>query len=462
MSKWLDKVIAASLLALVVFTALEHGALDELSLVVFKLSLVVLLLLWAFKVVVDRKLTVAVPGAALPLAGLVVFGLAQSLTLTLSDGRRWGLSMDAEATRTAVTMLFFLLAALLLAANFLAGRRRLSALAHFIALYGLGMALFALVQHFTWNGRFYWVRPTAEDAMPFGTFVYHSLFAGYMELLIPIPVALILTGWARGARVLFGFAAGLMSVALLFSLSRGGMVSLFAELMLTSVLGLWLRRRRLEGRDQSWWGKLMPGVAVAATLAAVVGGVVWIGAEPVVRRVTSTQAAVAQASGAGEALGARRWMWADTLRMFRAHPLLGVGLGAFQTVYPLYTASDGLLVVDKAHNDYLQLLAECGVIGGALAVWLIASVFRPVARGLRSPDPLLSGLALGGGAAIFGLLVHSLFDFNLQIPSHALLFCLLVATASRGGEPVEERQAEVAFGRPVEAREAGLATGVSS
>ena len=99
----------------------------------------------------------------------------------------------------------------------------------------------------------------------------------------------------------------------------------------------------------------------------------------------------------------------------------------------MYSRDDLTALVSESHNDYLQVLADCGIVGGMLALWFIVSVFRAVVRGTRSRDPLLRGLALASGAGVFGMLVHSLFDFNLQIPSNALLFLFLSAVASSVG-----------------------------
>ena len=116
--------------------------------------------------------------------------------------------------------------------------------------------------------------------------------------------------------------------------------------------------------------------------------------------------------------------------MIRANPVLGVGIGAYETAFPIYSESDGSLRVPQAHNDYLQVIADAGVVGGVLAIWFIAAIFRTVSRGMHSRDPLMAALALGSGGGIFAILVHSIFDFNLQVPSNALLFLLLVAVAS--------------------------------
>jgi O-antigen ligase len=169
-------------------------------------------------------------------------------------------------------------------------------------------------------------------------------------------------------------------------------------------------------------------IVVAAIVLVIGAGVLWIGADPVIQRVTQSQPT---AGSPQETFSTSRGgIWRDSISMIRANPLLGVGLGAYATAFSLYTKRDGSVRVPQAHNDYLQVVADCGIVGGLIALWFVVVVFRVVGRGLKSRDRLLSGLALGSGAGIVGILVHSLFDFNLQIPSNALLFLVLAAVAS--------------------------------
>ena len=149
---------------------------------------------------------------------------------------------------------------------------------------------------------------------------------------------------------------------------------------------------------------------------------------PIVQRVTQGQLVEGQPKETFST--SRGWIWRDTITMIRANPLLGVGLGAYVTAFNIYTQTDGSLRVPQAHNDFLQIVADCGLVGALIALWFLVVVFRSVRRGLKSREPLLAGIALASGAGIFGILVHSLFDFNLQIPSNALMFLVLVAVAS--------------------------------
>jgi O-antigen ligase len=432
----LGKTITIGFLVVVVFTAVAHGAVEPWSVFVFEALVVILLILWSIKVLADRRLKLNIPQLAWPIAALAVVGLAQSIAIDDGSGRWRSLSMNVGFTRGAVTVLIFLLISFLIAANSFSNRGRLSGLSRFLVIYGLAMALFGIVQYFSWNGRFFWLRPT-EVTTPFGPFANHNHFAGYMELLIPIPIALIITrAVTTELRLLFGFAAILMGLAAVLSLSRGGIISIAAAMLFLVVMSLWLPR---AGKKRSPRGRLPHLASQALIIIAIVGvisaGILWIGADPVIKRVTQGQ----QQSGDSPPetfYSSRGWVWRDTFTMIRSHPLLGVGMGAYETAFAIYTKSDGSLRVPQAHNDYLQVVADCGVVGGVIALWFIALVFRAVARGTRSRDPLYSGLALGSGAGIFAMLVHSLFDFNLQLPANALLFLLLSAVAVHVGTAV--------------------------
>src|SRR5262249_5419555 len=157
---------------------------------IFELMVILIIVLWAGKCLSERRVLIALPPAAVPLGVMVLLGVAQSVALRDSDGNQSSLSLDVEATRSTLLTLFLLVVCFLAAANFLNGRKRLRLITRCLVLYGLVMAVFALVQHLSQEGRTYWLRPLSQGALWFGPFVNHAHFAGYMALLIPIPIGL--------------------------------------------------------------------------------------------------------------------------------------------------------------------------------------------------------------------------------------------------------------------------------
>jgi O-antigen ligase len=173
--------------------------------------------------------------------------------------------------------------------------------------------------------------------------------------------------------------------------------------------------------------------AIIVMLITIGAGVWWIGADSVIQRVEKSRVAPkSMDAGRGETFfQSRGWIWRDTAAMIRDRWALGVGIGAYETAYPIYSSHDGTLVVGQAHNDYLQIMADAGIFGAVIAVWFIFLVTRDALRASRHRSRVMSGTALGATGGMFALLVHSLFDFNFQIPSNALLFLVLTAVVSQ-------------------------------
>jgi O-antigen ligase len=445
MSNALDNAIAVGLMLIVAFAALAHGVVEPWSIFILELATAVLALLWMAKAVVDKNLSMVLPQTTWPLAALILLGLAQSLSWHGGDdgaGVRQSLSLDVESTRGTVLVLCALLALSVLAANFLTGAGRLLTLAKFFTLFGALVGVFGLVQHFSGSSSIYWMRPAGTSA--FGPFYNRDHFAGYMELLIAVPIALIVTGYLRGEkRLVFGIAAIFMGMAAIFTLSRGGMISILAEMIFIAAMSF---RRNYTGSYMKTGGRgpgkagIATGVAaVAAILAAIAAGVIWMGAEPVINRLATGDPNSSDLSKTQTFYSVRGEIWENTWTMIRDNPLTGVGLGAYETAYPIYTRETGTHgITAEAHNDYLQILADAGIVGAMIALWFIVTLFRSIARGVRSHDPLVAAIALGGGAGLFGLLVHSVFDFNLHLPSHAIVFLLFSMVISHVGATAHE------------------------
>jgi O-antigen ligase len=427
MTNILDKAVRVGLMVAIVFTTLALGTVEAWSIAIFQLIVLVLAVLWTTKAILEKHLEIKIPTAALPLGAFIIVGLAQSIAVTGSNGQTSSLSMDVEATRGAVVTIFFLFLALLIAANFFDNVASLRTLANFLTLFGLSLAVFAMIQHFTWEGKMYWIRAIeSAGAGTGGPFVNRNHFAGYMEMLIPIPLALALSRGAvrNEARLFFGFAAAIMSIALVASLSRGGMVSLLAGLFFLAAVTVSQRRGRSHSAPESR-SAFRPALVIVVMLVAIAAGVVWIGADfDVLKRLAHDPLTTAASTD-------RRGVWGDTLTMFRANPIFGIGLGAFETVYPLYGRGDGSMIIQFAHNDYLQVLSDGGVVGGAIALWFLVVMARGMAQAARASNAFMRALGVGSAAGIFALLVHSIFDFNLQIPSNALLFLVLSAIVLR-------------------------------
>ncbi|CAN5389487.1 O-antigen ligase [soil metagenome] len=443
----LDKIIMGLLLAAVVFTAWARGATEAWSIAVFEAVILAALVLWILKLAVEKKVDLIVPASFWPIAAFLCYGVIQTVGWADAAGNPASLSMDREATKRLLPLLLFIIAAHIVAANVLKDTARVGFFAKFLTAFGFILALASLIQYFAGDdiGIFWFGKPVVLSQWLHGPFLNHNHFSGYMELIIPIPFAFAFIG-VRETRAIYGFAAVIMTIAAMFTVSRGGMVSIAASVLFVivfaSLFSLRYRNRFIDiDPDASYIGAIAGRhwvrnlVATILILGSIVAGVAWLGVEPILNRLPD-----AGLAGLGDNQetfeSSRGWIWKNTIVIFQDNSLYGTGMGTFENILPKYANSSApdstgkLFVWNKAHNDYLQILAETGLIGGTLALWFLVTIFIAIWRSLFLRDRFKATLAIGCNSAIFALLVHSVFDYNLQIPSTALLFLILTAVSA--------------------------------
>ncbi len=436
-----DRAVVAGLMALMVCATLAFGSVEPLSLATLELLIISFLVLLGIKGAFLGRMRIVIPATTLPLIALLSLAILQSFYF----------SLDAEATRLAAEVLLVLIIAFLISTNLLGSQRVLPWLINFLIFFGFALAVFGLIQRFTWNGKFFWlVELRSQPPSPFGSFINHNNFAGFVEMIAPIPLVLILRRVVRGGvALLYGFATAMMGLAIVMSLSRGGMISLVASLMFVIAFGFNPSTRPRQMRPDAGaraparrWRRLAYPIPLAVSrvcamiviLFTIGAGVWWVGADNLMRSVDRSELSLDASesrSGKETFFQSRGWIWRDTAAMIRANWLTGVGLGAYQTAYPIYSASDGAMVTSQAHNDYLQIMADGGIFGAIIALWFIFLIGRDTVRASRNRNPKVAATALGAASGLFALMVHSLFDFNLQIPSNTLLFLVLVSVISQ-------------------------------
>jgi len=313
--------------------------------------------------------------------------------------------------------------------------RRLHLLVRTISIFGFALALFGLTQSFTSPTKVFWVRELTQSTA-FGPFINRHHFAGYMELTIALPLGLLFAGSVdKEKRLLYLFAAGLMGIALVMTSSRGGIVSLVAEILFFVVVtSLWRpnsnerhsRRGRLKGV------LIRVGLGASLLIALFIGVLAFGGEFSIARFIDSVNT--------DDPTTGRAHFWSVTLDIIKAHPLLGTGLGAFGVIYTHYDSRNGLFRLEQAHNDYLQVFSDGGVIGALIALCFVALLFRRAFVRMRSEDDFRRGIALAALGGCFAVLVHSMFDFTLHTTSNALLFLILAALATLNGRVEEVTQ----------------------
>jgi O-antigen ligase len=178
---------------------------------------------------------------------------------------------------------------------------------------------------------------------------------------------------------------------------------------------------------QSW---PMRVVLLLVLICGVVLGTLWLGGDRLATRIEESRREFNFEADALRQGASRNEIWRLTLRMFAAHPVLGVGMGAYWVAVPTFHDASGTTTPQEAHNDYLELLASGGLVGMAIGVWFAVVVFRKTRQNLRSLHCFRRAAAFGAMIGIVGVAVHSLVDFGLHMIVNALVFTTLVTIAT--------------------------------
>ncbi|MEW6002614.1 MAG: O-antigen ligase family protein, partial [Nitrospirota bacterium] len=274
-----------------------------------------------------------------------------------------------------------------------------------LSIFGFILALFAIIQHATWNGKIYWFREPTQGGTPFGPFVNRNHFAGFINMIIPLSLGIGLMSRSLEKKIIYAFFSITMAIALLFSLSRGGIVSFFAGIMVFVFV--------IFGRTYSM-KKILP---VFLFILVLLTYLLYLGISPIIERFSQT----------GLTDDQRFLAWQSTLWALRDFAVLGSGLGTFQHIFKIYKPEGLYLYWDHTHNDYLELLLEIGIIGAIVVVIFFFFVLKAILENYgRGREIYLKAAFL---SSITTLAVHSVVDFNIHIPSNAILFFLVLGMA---------------------------------
>ena len=240
---------------------------------------------------------------------------------------------------------------------------------------------------------------------------------------LAIPLGLMFTGAVpRDKRLLYVTAIGLMGIALLLSGSRGGLVALLAEIFFLIIL-----TTKMKGAGQM---ALKVGLSVAL-LATIIIGSMLIGGESSLTRFAETAASADISTN-------RTHIWNVTLSVIKNNPLFGAGLGAFPQVYTSFDTLNGMERVEQAHNDYLQILADAGIVGLIIGAFFVFRLFRDGLRNAETHNVFRRGVAVGALAGCFAIFVHSIFDFVLHTTAISMMFLTLCSLVIVSGQKSED------------------------
>lgn len=290
------------------------------------------------------------------------------------------------------------------------------------------LACVAIAQDATGGGLMYWRwRPVYERAFPFGPFVNRNHFGAWAMMVVPVCIGYLVAhtaahtarrsaSWRRRVLALLDNRTWLLLsaivsliVATVVSLSRSAMLGLGCALAVGALLAV----RR--SRETSYEPRALVAMAVAA--AAVVGAIL-------LRVDPASVADRIAASGVG--LAGRTAIWSTTLQVIGDFWLTGTGVGTYQTAMVLYQQPAGVLF-NQAHNQYLQVAAEGGLLVGVPCALALMAFVRRARRAMREDRSGMYWLRLGAASGLVAIAVQGLFEGPLLTPANAALAAVLAA-----------------------------------
>jgi O-antigen ligase len=292
-----------------------------------------------------------------------------------------------------------------------------------IAGIGLVLAAVGMAQHATAPHSVYWGR-TFTYTEPFGPFMNRSDFATWLIMALPLTGGYLLARFQSRQRrngellgadafdntaTFLTVAMGLMAAGLMVGLSRSGLIGAIA-----AAISLWiLSERRLYRQSRIW---LLGGVAALALVALA-----FASTSAVSRRIEETLDTRASSG--------RVAIWRATLPIIRDFWLTGTGAGAYERAMLVYQPAPHETYFNHAHNEYLQLVSEGGLVLAIPGVLAIVAAVAGIRCRLSTDLTPIYWVRAGAVSGLVAVAVQSLWETGLRRPANTLLFAVIAALA---------------------------------
>ncbi len=435
----LNGIIFALLCGVLFFSTIAFGAVDVWALGILSFVAALIIVLWSIDSWKQGEFSFSSNLLQLPVLGLILIGLIQLLPLRsfeisaelLSVSPVRSLSLAPYETRLAiiqfVVYLVFFAAAYLVLNN----EKRLRKMVYIITVFGAVMAFFGILLRLAGSDELIYGLRQSFQANPFGSFINKHHFAAFMEMTIALPLALLF-GKATHSdkRVLLIIASVIMGMAILFTSSRGGFLSLLGVVGFIVAANILKKKRDSDEspsseKNQSFRRNFTLIGGGLALIIVIFGIVSYLTNDSTLDRVITMQ------TGHDDISNGRIHFWNIAWQIFKDYPILGSGLDSYGTAFSFYDTWNGTYRLERAHNDYLQILSDAGILGFLCIVSFIYLLFKQSLRVIvRAESRFRRNISIGALAGCFGILIHSFFDFPLRTNSNMFFFLTLAVLAT--------------------------------
>ncbi len=402
---WCERGILVLVLTALVFAPLAFGAVYVWTFLVLQALVLGVAAVWLVRIWAGHKPKLLWPPLAWAVVAFVLYAVARYFTADI----------EYVARQELIRVLLYAFLFLAVISN-LYSQDSSEVICYVLTAVAALASSYALTQFLHHSNRV-WNLTSPYAGRASGTYINPDHFAGFLELVLPLPLAFLLAGRIGVVtRLVLAYATLSILAGLAVTLSRGGWVAAAAGVVM--LLGFLLCHRNHRLRAMVLVLVLAASGFVAAhSLSHSVG---------FMRRVVKTDDTGPDVVDASS----RLQMWGAAWHMWQDHPWWGVGPGHFDYRFREYRPEGFQERPEHAHDDYLELFADWGVAGGVIVLGgigiFIFGLMQTWPHVRREENDFGTGMSsryaffLGAVSGLFALAVHSLMDFNLHVPANAL------------------------------------------
>jgi O-antigen ligase len=417
LDRWCERGILGLVLGILVFAPLAFGAVDAWVFLVVQALTICVMLVWALRLWISPKPQLLRPPICWVVLAFAIYAVVRYLTADVE--------YVARQEMIQVVMYAFLFFAIV---NNLYRQEYSQVISFTLIFLAMGIAAYAVFQFFTHSDRV-WNLVAMYPGRGTGTYISPNNLACFLAMLLPLALAYLLAGRISAVtRILLGYSALVILAGIAVTFSRGGWVACAAALI--ALLGTLIFNRHHQ----------LPTLLLIAVLLGG-GGIFFISylkyTAAYVQRVGRV---LNQETAPPDNLDMRRDLWVSAAQMWRDHFWWGTGPAHFNYRFPAYRSERIQMQPDRAHNDYLNLLADWGTAGGIITLagmtvfgagwWRTRNHVRRMEKEFKSGQSNRFAFFIGASAGLLALAVHSCVDFNLHIPANAIIGVTLLALLS--------------------------------
>ena len=408
LDRWCERGILGLVLAILVFGPLATGAVRPLEFLVIQAMTMGVMTLWFLRLWVSPKPQLLWAPLCWLVVAFTAYAIIRYLTCDIEYAGR------KELIRILVyAFLFFAIL------NNLHRQESTQIISFTMLFLATGISIYALYQFLSGSDRVWWF-PALYKGRASGTYISPNNLAGFLEMLLPLALTYTLVGRAKPVtKVFLGYAALAIVAGMGVTVSRGGWLSAGVALIVLFGVLAFHRNYRLP--------------SLVMMLVLIGGGVFFVSRTAFFKDRLKD----AVASGKNVEADARYELWSAAASMWRDHVWFGMGPAHFDYRFRAYRPAAVQLQPDRVHNDYLNTLVDWGVVGAAMIAVAVGALFVGLARTwhhvrraeneFRTSQSNKFAFVLGSAIGLLALLLHSLVDFNMQVPANAILAISLMA-----------------------------------